>query len=82
MSFRPNFHLQKQEKKSRNHHIRVSSNPIELSHTYINQFNNTFNPNKGSNSPIFKTIKSYASIKLKNDKNIENLLSKYLYFEI
>ncbi len=79
MSFRPNFHLQKQEKKSRNHHIRVSSNPIELSHTYINQFNNTFNPNKGSNSPIFKTIKSYASIKLKNDKNIENLLSNYLY---
>ena len=79
MNFRPNFHLKKSVKKSRNNHLRVSSNPIELSHTYINQFNNTFNPNKGKNSPIFKTIKSYASIKLKNDKNIENLLSNYLY---
>ena len=79
MNFRPNFHLKKSENKSRNNHIRILSNPIELSHTYINQFNNTFNPNKGNNSPIFKTIKSYASIKLKNDKNLENLLSNYLY---
>ena len=79
MNFRPNNLLKKSVKKSRNNHLRVSSNPIELSHTYINQFNNTFNPNKGQNSPIFKTIKSYASIKLKNDKNIENLLSNYLY---
>ncbi len=79
MNFRPNFHLKKSENKSRNNHVRILSNPIELSHTYINQFNNTFNPNKGNNSPIFKTIKSYASIKLKNDKNLENLLSNYLY---
>ena len=64
---------------SRNIHLRINSNPIELSHTYITQFNNSLSTNMGKNSKIFKTIKSYANIKIKNDNKAENLISNYLY---
>ena len=64
---------------SRNIPLKINLNPVVLTQTYLTQFNNSLSTNMGKNSKIFKIIKKYASIKLKNDNDAENLMSNYLY---
>ena len=64
---------------SRNIPLKINLNPVVLTQTYLTQFNNSLSTNMGKNSKIFKIIKNYASIKLKNDNDAENLMSNYLY---
>ena len=59
--------------------MKINLNPVVLTQTYLTQFNNSLSTNMGKNSKIFKKIKIYSNIKIKNDNKAEKLISNYLY---